>query len=132
MQVEARLIRRTQDASSSLSSGTGSGVSLQLSEGDDGHFKSRSWNVTTEFRSWARLFSKKFIDRTWIGILMMVFQRECVRVFLVIQFCHLFPRVLLAFPPGYRPSPPSRFFCITGPERVEDSRSSRTREISHA
>lgn len=37
--------------------------------------KSTSSRITAEFRSWAMLFSKKFIDRTWIGILMMVFQQ---------------------------------------------------------
>ncbi|KAF9784036.1 general substrate transporter [Thelephora terrestris] len=73
MQVEARLVRQTQNLSSS-SSGTGSGIGLQLSEGEE-CLKSGSFNVTAEFESWARLFSKKFIDRTWIGILMMVFQQ---------------------------------------------------------
>lgn len=72
MQVEARLVRQTQSVSI-LSSGSGVGVQL----GEDDYLKSKSANITAEFRSWARLFSKKFIDRTWIGILMMVFQREC-------------------------------------------------------
>lgn len=72
MQVEARLVCQTQRQSSP--SGT---VGVQLDEDCD-HLKSRSAKVTAEFRSWARLFSSKFIDRTWIGILMMVFQRESV------------------------------------------------------
>lgn len=70
MQVEAQLIQRTQGLSSS------SGADVQLGEGDD-HLKSRSARIAAEFKSWARLFSTKFIDRTWIGILMMFFQREC-------------------------------------------------------
>ena len=73
MQVEARLVRRTQG----LSSGR---VGGQLGE-DDGDLKSKRTKISAEFKSWARLFSKKFIDRTWIGILMMVFQRTCVITF---------------------------------------------------
>jgi hypothetical protein len=68
MQVEARLIRQTL-------SGTNSGVGVQLGEDED--LKSKSARIKAEFRSWTRLFSRKFIDRTWIGILMMVFQRTC-------------------------------------------------------
>jgi hypothetical protein len=75
MQVEARLIRQTQGLSSSSGTGTGD-VGVRLSE-DDEDFKSKSAKITAEFKSWARLFNRKFIDRTWIGILMMVFQREC-------------------------------------------------------
>jgi len=70
MQVEARLVRRTQGLSSS-------GVGVQLGEDIDDP-KSKSGKIAVEFKSWARLFSRKFIDRTWIGILMMVFQRTCV------------------------------------------------------
>ena len=70
MQVEARLVRQTQALSSS-------GVGVQLGGGDDDP-KSKPGNIAVEFKSWARLFSRKFIDRTWIGILMMVFQRTCV------------------------------------------------------
>jgi hypothetical protein len=33
----------------------------------------------SEMRGWARLFEKKHIDRTLIGVLMMVFQREFIR-----------------------------------------------------
>ena len=69
MQVEARLIRQTKS--------TGSETGVQLGEND--YLKSKSANITAEFKSWSRLFSKKFIDRTWIGILMMVFQRTCHR-----------------------------------------------------
>ena len=75
MQVEARLVRQTQG----LPPGIDTGVGVRLGEDDDdddGHLKSRSVQITAEFRSWARLFSKKFVDRTWIGVLMMVFQRE--------------------------------------------------------
>ena len=68
MQVEARLIRRTQGLSISSS-----GIGVRLDE-DDG-LKSKSAKITAELKSWARLFSTRFIDRTWIGILMMVFQR---------------------------------------------------------
>ena len=71
MQVEARLVRQTQGLLSS-----GNGVNIQLGEDDDDP-KSKSAKITAEFKSWARLFSGKFIDRTWIGILMMVFQRTC-------------------------------------------------------
>ena len=74
MRVEARLVRQTQGLPSL--SGPESGIGFQLGEGRD-HPKSTSANITAEFKSWARLFSRKFIDRTWIGILMMVFQREC-------------------------------------------------------
>lgn len=70
MQVEARLIRRTQDLGTRRS-----GIGVQLGEDDD--LKSKSAKITAEFKSWARLFGGKFIDRTWIGILMMVFQRTC-------------------------------------------------------
>jgi len=73
MQVEARLVQRTQGLPSS---GTGSGMNIQLEEDDDDP-KSKPAKITAEFKSWARLFSGKFIDRTWIGILMMVFQRAC-------------------------------------------------------
>lgn len=70
MQVEARLIRRTQDL------GTRRGdISVHL--GENGDLKSKSAKITAEFKSWARLFGEKFIDRTWIGVLMMVFQRTC-------------------------------------------------------
>lgn len=82
MQVEARLVRQTQGLSSS--SGTSGGE-------DDDHLKSRSMNIAAEFKSWGRLFGRKFIDRTWIGILMMVFQREC-RMNI--------PALFLALPPG--------------------------------
>lgn len=75
MQVEARLVRQTQGLST-LSSGTSSGISIQPGEDYD-DLKPRSAKVTAEFKSWARLFSGKFIDRTRIGILMMVFQRTC-------------------------------------------------------
>ena len=70
MQVEARLIRRTQGLSSN-------DVDVQLGEDDDDP-KLKTGKVAVEFKSWARLFSRKFIGRTWIGILMMVFQRTCV------------------------------------------------------
>jgi len=69
MQVEAQLVRRTQGLSSS-------GVGVQLGE-DDGGLKSKPTKIVAEFKSWTRLFSRKYIDRTWIGILMMVFQRAC-------------------------------------------------------
>lgn len=74
MQVEARLVRQTQGLSVS-SSRTGSGLGVQL--GEDNDLKPKSAKLTAEFKSWARLFSRKFIDRTWIGILMMFFQRTC-------------------------------------------------------
>lgn len=32
-------------------------------------------NIRTEARAWALLFSREYIDRTLIGVLMMVFQR---------------------------------------------------------
>jgi hypothetical protein len=67
MQVEARLVRQTQGLSSA------GDVGVQL----DDDLKSKSAKVRAEIKSWARLFSRKFIDRTWIGILMMVFQRTC-------------------------------------------------------
>ncbi|KAF9649511.1 hypothetical protein BDM02DRAFT_3094693 [Thelephora ganbajun] len=51
MQVEARLIRQTQGLSTSET------------------------GIDIGFKSWARLFSRKFIDRTWIGIMIMVFQQ---------------------------------------------------------
>ena len=73
MQVEARLIRQTEGL---LPSRTGSGVNIQLGEDDD-DLKLISAKIRSEFKSWTRLFSRKFIDRTWIGILMMVFQRTC-------------------------------------------------------
>lgn len=73
MQVEARLVRRTQ-ALSSPGIG-GGGVRVQLGEDSD-RLKSRSVKIKAEFNSWARLFSRKFIDRTRIGVLMMFFQRE--------------------------------------------------------
>ena len=73
MQVEARLIRQTEGL---FQSRTGSGVSIQLGEDDD-DLKPISAKIRAEFKSWTRLFSRKFIDRTWIGILMMVFQRTC-------------------------------------------------------
>ena len=76
MQVEARLIRRTQDLSISPSGTRHSGIGIQL--GDDDDLKSKSAKIAAEVESWTRLFSRKFIDRTWIGILMMVFQRTCV------------------------------------------------------
>lgn len=38
--------------------------------------KERSWNLRDEIQSWSRLFSKKYRDRTMVGILVMVFQRE--------------------------------------------------------
>ena len=75
MQVEARLIRRTQDLSISPSGTRRSGIGIQL--GEDNDLESKSALITAEFKSWTRLFSRKFIDRTWIGILMMVFQRTC-------------------------------------------------------
>jgi len=75
MQVEARLIRRTQGVSSD-------GVRIQLGEGEDDP-KSKPGKIAVEFKSWARLFSRKFIDRTWIGILMMVFQRTSVCVIIL-------------------------------------------------
>ena len=74
MRVEARLVRQTEGLSPS---GTGSGVSFRLNEEEEDDPKSRSAKIKAEYRSWARLFSRKFIDRTWIGILMMVFQRTC-------------------------------------------------------
>jgi hypothetical protein len=75
MQVEARLVRRIQELAISPSGTRHGGISIQLDE--DNELKSKSATITAEFKSWARLFSRKFIDRTWIGILMMVFQRTC-------------------------------------------------------
>lgn len=72
MQVEARLVRRSEALSSS---GTSGSVGVQLGGGDGVDLKSKSAMIAVELKSWARLFSPKFIDRTWIGILMMVFQR---------------------------------------------------------
>ena len=56
MQVESRLVEQT----------VGNGV------------KSHSHSFREEAILWARLFDKKFIDRTWIGVLMMFFQRVSV------------------------------------------------------
>ena len=96
MRVEARLVRQTEGLSPS---GTGSGVSIQLGDGDDdGDLKSKSAKVKAEFRSWARLFSGKFIDRTWIGILMMVFQRTCD-----------YPYFFSVYPPGNSVVPSLRY-----------------------
>ena len=74
MQVEARLVRQIHDSPSAPGTRAGE-VGLGLGGGED-HLKSRSTWITAEVRSWMRLFSGKYIDRTWIGILIMVFQRE--------------------------------------------------------
>jgi hypothetical protein len=39
----------------------------------------------SEARAWARLFERKYIDRTLVGVLMMVFQRASL--FLFLSFC---------------------------------------------
>lgn len=31
----------------------------------------------TEWRAWKKLFEERYRDRTWIGVLIMVFQRRC-------------------------------------------------------
>jgi len=41
-------------------------------------------NVRSEAIAWARLFDRKYIDRTLIGILMMFFQRKLLVLFLYI------------------------------------------------
>ena len=69
MRVEAQLVRRTDPSSLSTAGG---GVNVY----PGGDLKPTSANIRAEFKSWTRLFNRKFIDRTWIGILMMVFQRE--------------------------------------------------------
>ena len=74
MQVEARLVQRTRIPSVS-SPGASDHTGAQL--GGDDSLKSKSARLTAEFRSWARLFDRKLVDRTWIGVLMMVFQRTC-------------------------------------------------------
>ena len=33
-------------------------------------------SLRAEVHAWSRLFSKKYIDRTSIGVMMMVYQRE--------------------------------------------------------
>lgn len=53
MEVEKTLIQRTMGAETKVNSQT----------------------MREEALAWAQLFDKKFIDRTWIGILMMFFQR---------------------------------------------------------
>jgi hypothetical protein len=41
-------------------------------------------NLRSEAIAWARLFDRKYIDRTLIGILMMFFQRKLLMLFLYI------------------------------------------------
>jgi hypothetical protein len=41
--------------------------------------KADSQTMREEALAWARLFSKKYIGRTWIGILIMFFQRASFR-----------------------------------------------------
>jgi hypothetical protein len=41
-------------------------------------------NLRSEATAWARLFDRKYIDRTLIGILMMFFQRKLLILFLYI------------------------------------------------
>jgi len=53
MRVEAQLIQHHQ----SLTAGAKTGI------------------MYTEARAWGRLFEREYIDRTLIGVLMMVFQR---------------------------------------------------------
>lgn len=35
------------------------------------------YSLRSEALAWARLFDRRYIDRTLIGIVMMFFQREC-------------------------------------------------------
>ncbi|KAG5351037.1 hypothetical protein C0989_008210 [Termitomyces sp. Mn162] len=39
----------------------------------------RPWSLESELHAWKRLFQKKYRDRTWIGVLVMVFQRKVIR-----------------------------------------------------
>ena len=43
-------------------------------------------NVRSEATAWARLFDRKYIDRTLIGILMMFFQRKLSILFSIYSF----------------------------------------------
>lgn len=43
---------------------------------DDDDDGLQPWNIESELKVWKRLLQKKYRDRTWIGVLMMVFQRE--------------------------------------------------------
>lgn len=54
MRVETTLVKRALD--------------------DDDQFQ--PWSLRTEIRAWSRLFRPKHRDRTMIGVLIMVFQRE--------------------------------------------------------
>lgn len=58
MRVETRLIQKAQDTETHSTGSHGFAYS--------------------EARAWARLFSYKYLDRTLIGIMMMVFQRMVV------------------------------------------------------
>ncbi|KAG6907339.1 hypothetical protein DXG01_009296 [Tephrocybe rancida] len=58
MRVETTLVQRALD----------DGVT-------DGNDQLQPWNLKAEFRAWRRLFQRKYRDRTWIGVLIMVFQQ---------------------------------------------------------
>lgn len=39
------------------------------------------WSIKAELRAWGRLFHHKYRDRTMVGVLIMVFQREFLSFF---------------------------------------------------
>ncbi|KAG6853736.1 hypothetical protein C0991_001870 [Blastosporella zonata] len=41
----------------------------------DGNDQLQPWNLKSEHRAWRRLLQRKYRDRTWIGVLIMVFQQ---------------------------------------------------------
>ncbi|GLB37892.1 putative major facilitator superfamily, sugar transporter (TC 2.A.1.1) family protein [Lyophyllum shimeji] len=41
----------------------------------DGNEQLRAWNLEAELRGWRRLFQRKYLDRTMVGVLIMVFQQ---------------------------------------------------------
>ena len=61
MKVETMLIQRAIDGQDPA---------------NEGQVKERLWGLRDEMQSWSRLFSNKYRDRTMVGILVMVFQRE--------------------------------------------------------
>ena len=48
--------------------------------------KERRWDLRDEIQSWGRLFSNRYRDRTMVGILVMVFQRESLFLLNLIRY----------------------------------------------
>lgn len=64
MRVETRLVQRVLERELTLDADN----SVQVHQGSP---------LILEWRTWKKLFGDRYRDRTWIGVLIMVFQREC-------------------------------------------------------